>query len=118
VAIHENKGLVDHTRDCARRLASAGYVVLAPDLLSRQGGTDKFEQNDAIAELGKADAEQNTRDIVAAIDWLGKRPEVDASHVGVTGWCMGGGYTWRVATQAGSRIHAAVPWYGPIPQSA
>jgi carboxymethylenebutenolidase len=118
LAIHENKGLVDHIRDVANRLASEGYVVLAPDLLSREGGTDKFtDVNDATAALGKADAEQNTRDLVAAIDWLGKQQGVDSSRIGVTGWCMGGGYTWRVATQAGNRIHAAVPWYGPVPQS-
>lgn len=118
LAIHENRGLVEHIRDCARRLASEGYVVLAPDLLSRQGGTTRFpDPNDAIAALGRSDPEQNTRDLVAALDWLGQQPGVDGSRLGVTGWCMGGGYTWRVATQAGSRIKAAVPWYGPNPPS-
>lgn len=118
VAIHENRGLVEHTRDCARRLASEGYVVLAPDLLSRQGGTVKFpDPNDAIAALGQSDPEQNTRDLVAAIDWLANQPDVASAHIGVTGWCMGGGYTWRVTTQAGTRIKAAVPWYGPNPPS-
>lgn len=117
LAIHENKGLVDHTRDCARRLAAAGYVTLAPDLLSREGGTDKFDANDAVAAFGKADAEQNTRDLVAALSWLAQRPDVDAAHIGVTGWCMGGGYTWRVITQPGAAVAAAVPWYGPVPQS-
>jgi carboxymethylenebutenolidase len=118
IAIHENQGLVEHTRDCARRLASAGYVVFAPDLLSREGGSGKFaDRNDAIAALGKADAEQNTADLVAALDWLAQQPGVESSRLGVTGWCMGGGYTWRVVTQAGSRLRAAVPWYGPNPPS-
>jgi carboxymethylenebutenolidase len=118
VAIHENRGLVEHTRDCARRLASEGYIVLAPDLLSRQGGTGKFpDPNDAIAALGQSDPEQNARDLVAALDWLSNQPDVDGGRLGVTGWCMGGGYTWRVATLAGSRIRAAVPWYGPNPPS-
>ncbi len=116
VAIHENKGLVEHIKDCARRLASAGYVVLAPDLLSRVGGTHMFpDPNDAIVALGQSDPQQNARDLVAALDWLASQPGVDRSRLGVTGWCMGGGYTWRVATQAGSRIRAAVPWYGPNP---
>lgn len=116
LAIHENKGLVEHIKDCARRLAAAGYVVMAPDLLSRQGGTDKFaDPNDAIAALGRSDPSQNTHDLVAALDWLAGQPGVDKSRLGVTGWCMGGGYTWRVTTQAGSRIRAAVPWYGPNP---
>jgi carboxymethylenebutenolidase len=118
LAIHENRGLVDHIKDCARRLAAAGYVALAPDLLSRQGGTGAFaETADATAALGKADANENTRDLLAALDWLAQQPGVDGNRLAVTGWCMGGGYTWRVATQAGGRIKAAVPWYGPNPPS-
>ncbi len=118
LAIHENRGLVEHIKDCARRLASAGYVVLAPDLLSRRGGTGTFtDPNDAIAALGQADFEQNTRDLVAALDWLAGQRGADGRRRGVTGWCMGGGYTWRVATQAGNRIRAAAPWYGPNPPS-
>ncbi|MFN0070894.1 MAG: dienelactone hydrolase family protein [Chloroflexota bacterium] len=118
VAIHENRGLVEHTKDCARRLASEGYIVLAPDLLSRQGGTGAFaDPNDAIAALGQSDPNQNARDLVAALDWLSNQPDVNGGLLGVTGWCMGGGYTWRVATLAGSRIRAAVPWYGPNPPS-
>lgn len=119
IAIHENRGLVEHTKDCARRLASEGYVTLAVDLLSRQGGTAKVvgEGGDATVALGQADAEQNTRDIVTAIDWLAKQPDVDTRRIGVTGWCMGGGYSWRTAIKAGSRIHAAVPWYGGAPRA-
>lgn len=118
LAIHENRGLVEHTRDCARRLASEGYVVLAADLLSRQGGSGKFpDPNDAIAALGQSDPEQNANDLVTALDWLGQQSNVDGSRLGVTGWCMGGGYTWRVASKAGSTLKAAVPWYGPNPPS-
>jgi carboxymethylenebutenolidase len=116
VAIHENRGLVEHIKDCVRRLTSPGYVVLAPDLLSRRGGTGRFaDTNDAIAALGQSDPQQNTRDLVAALDWLAGQPGVDGGRLGVTGWCMGGGYAWRVAAQAGSRIRAVVPWYGPNP---
>jgi len=118
LALHENRGLVPHIRDCARRLATAGYVVLAPDLLSRRGGTAAFpDQSDAITALGQADPDQNTRDLIAALDWLAGQPAVDRARLGVTGWCMGGGYTWRVTTQAGTRLRAAVPWYGPNPPS-
>ena len=41
IVIHENAGLADHVRDVARRFAKEGYVALAPDFLSRQGGTTK-----------------------------------------------------------------------------
>jgi carboxymethylenebutenolidase len=118
LAVHENRGLVEHTKDCARRLASEGYVVLAADLLSRQGGSGKFpDPNDAIAALGQSDAEQNANDLVKALDWLAQQPNVDANKLGVTGWCMGGGYTWRVLIKAGSKVTAGVPWYGPNPPS-
>ena len=50
VVLHENRGLVDHIRDVARRLAKDGYVALAPDLLSRQGGTGSFASPDAAIE--------------------------------------------------------------------
>src|SRR6058998_2874651 len=42
IVIHENRGLVDHIKDVTRRVARAGFVGLAPDLLSRQGGTAQF----------------------------------------------------------------------------
>lgn len=118
VAVHENRGLVDHIKGCANRLAAAGYAVVAPDLLSRQGGTGSFAStNDAIAAIGQSDPDQNTDDLIAALDWLGDQPMVDNDRLAVTGWCMGGGYAWRVATRAGDRIKAAVPWYGPNPPS-
>ena len=51
VVIHENQGLTDHIRDVARRLAKAGYVALAPDLLSRQGGTKSFADGPGAGEI-------------------------------------------------------------------
>ena len=54
IVIHENRGLVDHIKDVARRFAKDGFAALAPDLLSRSGGTDQFKTpEDAIAAIGK-----------------------------------------------------------------
>ncbi|MFQ5693434.1 MAG: dienelactone hydrolase family protein, partial [Nitrospinota bacterium] len=50
LVIHENRGLNAHIRDVARRAALAGYHALAPDLLSRKGGTPPV-QRDAIAAI-------------------------------------------------------------------
>ena len=51
--IHENRGLNEHIRDVARRFAAEGFVSLAPDLLSRMGGTGSMqEQRDAIETIG------------------------------------------------------------------
>ena len=39
LVIHENRGLTDHIKAVGGRLAGDGYTTLAPDLLSRAGGT-------------------------------------------------------------------------------
>ena len=53
VIIHENRGLNAHIEDVARRLALAGYLALAPDLLSALGGTpsDEDKARDLIGKL-------------------------------------------------------------------
>ncbi len=51
---HENRGLTPHIKDVARRLAKAGYVGLAVDLLSREGGSDAITDRDSIPELRAA----------------------------------------------------------------
>ncbi len=48
IVIHENRGLVEHIKDVARRLAKAGFVALAPDLLARVGGTEHFASLDEL----------------------------------------------------------------------
>ena len=53
IIIHEHRGLTPHIQDVARRFASQGYVALAPDLLSRVGGTAQFSTTDeAVAAIG------------------------------------------------------------------
>ena len=42
LVIHENRGLTDHIRSVAGRLAASGYSALAVDLLSEEGGTASF----------------------------------------------------------------------------
>src|SRR3990172_12906869 len=71
VVLHENRGLVDHIRDVARRLAKVGYVALAPDLLSRQGGTGSFgSPAEAIEGIRKVDEEVVTKDLTGGINYL------------------------------------------------
>jgi carboxymethylenebutenolidase len=55
LVVHENKGLVPYIESVVRRLAVAGYVALAPDLLSRAGGTASFaDPAEATAALGSS----------------------------------------------------------------
>src|SRR5262245_59458422 len=63
VVIHQNRGLDDHTQDVARRLAKEGYVALAPDLLSRFGGTAKLPRDEAPEAIRKLNEDMLTKDL-------------------------------------------------------
>ncbi|HEX9597458.1 MAG TPA: dienelactone hydrolase family protein, partial [Anaerolineales bacterium] len=96
---HENRGLTDHIRDVARRLALAGYVALAVDLLSRQGGTDAVGSSNVPGALGNIQPEQFVQDFQSGFQYVQTLPFADASRVGMVGFCFGGGVTWLVATR-------------------
>ena len=115
VVAHENRGLTDYIKDVTRRLAKAGYVALAVDLLSAQGGTDKVTDPAEIpAALSGASPDQLTGHYLSGIKYLQGLPYVQPDRLGMVGFCFGGGMTWLVATQAPG-LKAAVPYYGPNP---
>jgi carboxymethylenebutenolidase len=115
LVIHENRALTDHHRDVARRFAKEGYLALAIDLVSREGGADSFPDPAAIsAALTSAGTERHVGDLSAGIDYLLSQPESVQSGVGVTGYCFGGGQAWRIAVED-DRVAAAVPYYGTAP---
>ena len=111
---HENRGLTPHIQDVTRRLAKAGYVGLAVDLLSRQGGTETVGSENVPGALGNIEPDQFVEDFKSGWSYLQGQAFVDANKVGMTGFCFGGGVTWRVATQM-PELLAAVPFYGPAP---
>lgn len=111
---HENRGLTPHIQDVARRFAKEGYVALAIDLLSREGGTVAQDQDQVPALLSSAPAERHVGDFAAGLAYLQSLDYVDADRIGMTGFCFGGGITWRSATSL-PELKAAVPFYGPAP---
>jgi carboxymethylenebutenolidase len=112
---HENRGLLEHHKDVTRRLAKAGYVGMAVDLLSRQGGTDKVsDPAQAPGLLANAPAQQLVQDFRDGLKYLQGQAFVNKDRVGMIGFCFGGGVTWRCATQI-PELKAAVPFYGPNP---
>ncbi len=112
---HENRGLTEHIRDVARRFAVNGHLACAPDLLSREGGTDAIEDPFVIpAILVEGDPGRHVADFQAAITHYGITGEADLTRIGMNGYCFGGGITWQAATQIAD-IGAAVAFYGPPP---
>jgi carboxymethylenebutenolidase len=110
IVIHENRGLVEHIKDVARRYAKENFVALAVDLVSRAGGTQANEAQNTGA-LGRANPDDLVQDLLSGVDYLKQQPFVKAGALGVTGFCFGGGFTWELAV-ASPEIKAAVPYYG------
>lgn len=112
ILIHENRGLNAHIEDLTRRVAKAGFLAFAPDLLTPLGGTPKDEDKarELIGQTKPADAVANLQ---AATTWLAAHPQSNGK-VGVVGFCWGGGMSNRLAV-AEPRLGAAVVFYGPSP---
>jgi carboxymethylenebutenolidase len=115
VVIHEIFGLTDWVRGVADQLAEAGYIAIAPDLLSGpKGGTEALVATDnarkAISELS---GEQVTADLNAVADYVGKLPAC-SGKVAVCGFCWGGAQTFRYATN-NKNLVAAFVFYGTGP---
>ncbi len=109
LVIHENRGLNPHLEDVARRLALAGFLAYAIDLLSLVGGTPVNEDDarDLHAKLNQDDA---LVALVAAVDFLKAYPE-STGKVGAVGFCFGGLMVNRLAA-ATPALDAAVAYYG------
>ena len=116
IVIHENRGLNDHTRDVARRLALAGFHAVAVDWLSPLGGTPA-DENQARDMIGKLDLTASTAHAVAMLDLLTKRKGGNGK-VGVVGFCWGGAFVNRLAVAAGDKLDAGVSYYGVAPDPA
>ena len=115
LVIHENRGLNEHTRDVTRRVALAGYRSIAPDFLSRVGGTPADE--DAAREaIGRLDLAASTSAGVAMLRELAVSSR--RGKVGAVGFCWGGAYVNRLAVAAGADLDAGVVYYGPGPSPA
>jgi carboxymethylenebutenolidase len=110
--IHENRGLNPHIEDVARRMALEGFVALAPDFLSPQGGTPE-DEDQAREMIGQLEPAQTLQNAVAAVDFL-KSHEATTGAVGVVGFCWGGALANQLAVNVPD-LGAAVPFYGRQP---
>lgn len=116
LVIHENRGLKEHFKNLAGRLARDGYSALAIDLLSEEGGTAALNDDArAMAALGAASPERFVADMKAGLDELERRnPDAE---LGIVGFCFGGGQVWNILNAGEPRLAAAAPFYGTPPEN-
>jgi len=138
IVIHEVWGLVGHIRDVADRFAAAGYLAIAPDILTNAGvppevgdelqrlmfsGTDEeragaqplMREKLSVANAPEY-AEWATRVLAQVVDFLAAQSEVQG-RIFVVGFCFGGSYAYALAADD-LRVRGAVPFYGTAPEHA
>lgn len=116
--IHEIFGHSDWVQDVADEVAAAGYIAVAPDLLSGMGpnggGTSSFAAGDVTKGVSGLDPAQVTTDLNAVADYALKIPAANGKLF-VAGFCWGGGQSFRFATSRPG-LSAAFVFYGPPPE--
>jgi len=119
VVIHEIFGMTDWVQSLTDQLAEAGYIAIAPDLLSGMGpnggGTSSLTGNAVGQAIRDLPPDQITADLNAVADYVAKLPAANGKIV-VAGFCWGGGQTFRYATN-NPNIKAAFVFYGPPPST-
>ena len=114
IVVQEWWGLNEHIKDVARRYAKEGYVAIAPDLYSRLGNKVTADANEAGRLMSALQQADGLKDLEATVAYLKTLPSVEASRIGVTGFCMGGSYALLLPC-GNPAIKAAVPFYGQVP---
>ena len=116
--IHEIFGMTDWVQDLADQVAAAGYIAVAPDLLSGMGPdggrTSSIATDKVMEAVSKLNPDQVTADLNAAADYAKKIPASNGKLF-VGGFCWGGGQTFRFATNRAD-LSAAFVFYGPPPE--
>jgi carboxymethylenebutenolidase len=120
IVIHEIFGMSDWVQSLTDQLAEAGYVAIAPDLLSGMGpnggGTSSLDRNGVGQAIRDLPPDQITADLNAVADYISKVPASNGKVV-VTGYCWGGSQSFRYATN-NPNIKAAFVFYGSSPAAA
>jgi carboxymethylenebutenolidase len=119
IVIHEIFGMSDWVRSLTDQLAEAGYIAIAPDLLSgmgsKGGGSSEFDRSGIGQAIRDLPADQITADLNAVADYVAKLPACNGK-VAVCGFCYGGSQSFRFATNRPS-LKAAFVFYGTGPDS-
>lgn len=115
VIVHEIFGLSDWIRNLADELAAAGFIAIAPDLLSDGGaGTGAYKSVDDLRKAVSAlDVKQVVADLNGTADYVAKLPAANGK-VAATGYCWGGTKAWAFAN-ANRNLKGTFVFYGTGP---
>ena len=113
LVIHENRGLNPYIADVARRLATSGFLALAPDALSPLGGYPGNDDEGRTMQA-KRNPEEMIEDFIAGAETL-KGHSLSTGKVGAVGFCYGGGVVNQLAVRIPETVIAGVPFYGRQP---
>jgi carboxymethylenebutenolidase len=109
VVIQNKDGVKEFTQEMTRRVAAAGYVGAAPQLYHREGEPQTPEETETLKQFRRDT--HVLRDITATLDYLRGCGNIDASRLGIVGFCMGGRVAFLMAA-ASKSFKAAVDYYG------
>jgi carboxymethylenebutenolidase len=116
--IHEIFGMSDWVQELADEVAAAGYIAVAPDLLSGMGPnggrSSDFAEGKTMEAVSHLNPDQVTEDLNAAANYALKIPASNGKLF-VGGFCWGGSQTFRFATNRGD-LAAAFVFYGGPPE--
>ena len=115
IVVHEIFGMSDFIRQTTEQLAKDGFVAIAPDLLSRRGGTPATPDS-ARKLIATLNPDTVTMDLDATRAYVNTIKAVRRGEVGIIGFCWGGGQSFRYATNA-PELKAFVVCYGPAPKA-
>lgn len=116
LVVHENRGLNPYIEDVARRLATDGFLALAPDGLYPVGGYPGND-DDGRDLQAKLDQAKLRTDLLNSARFL-KTHALSTRKLGVTGFCYGGGIVNYLAATLGADMQAGAPYYGVAADTA
>ena len=119
VLIHGIYGLTDWTRAAADNLAAAGFIALAPDLISGKapggGGYESLESRDDVVALMRALTDDEAIRQIDAVGARGVRLPAANGKSATMGFCWGGGQSFAYATSERD-LDATIIFYGTSPE--